>query len=76
MGSSRISAGVSGTFKDSGFSHGIESTFCKAAMARSDVERQRSGGAGEQSEEMAAGAGEHEQMPDEMGVTHVFVDEK
>ena len=25
---------------------------------------------------MAAGAGKHEKVPDEMGVTHPFVDEK
>jgi len=37
---------------------------------------QGSGGAGEQGEEMAAGAGEHEKVPGEMGVTHPFVHEK
>ena len=35
MGSSRRSAGVSGTFSPSALAPGIESTFCKAAMARS-----------------------------------------
>src|SRR6266513_5714469 len=35
MGSSRSSAGVSGTSSRSGPAYGIESSFCKAAMARS-----------------------------------------
>src|SRR5207248_7865711 len=35
MGSSRSSAGVSGTFGGNGPEYGIESSFCKAAMARS-----------------------------------------
>ena len=51
----------------------------RSAVRRVRMDRskgQRSGGAGEQREEMAAGAREYEQMPDEMGVTHPFVDEK
>jgi hypothetical protein len=36
----------------------------------------RSSGAGEQGEEVASSAGQYEQMPDEMGVAHPFVDEK
>src|SRR5436190_24203801 len=35
IGSSRSSAGVSGTFAANTPSYGIESSFCKAAMARS-----------------------------------------
>src|SRR5437588_8827617 len=35
IGSSRSSAGVSGTFEASGASYGVESSFCKAATARS-----------------------------------------
>ena len=35
IGSSRSSAGVSGTFAASAPAYGIESSFCKAAMARS-----------------------------------------
>src|SRR6266480_2765894 len=35
IGSSRSNAGVSGTFSGGGPAYGIESSFCKAAMARS-----------------------------------------